>query len=407
MSSPRLVWETFTAAPHRMMMLGGAIQGVLALLWWSIDLLGRYGGMFSAVEWAIPPVWAHQFLMIYTFFTFFIFGFLMTTYPNWMNGEKIPRKLYVPAFLFMISGALLFYPALFAGKGMLAFAAGLLLTGWAISLYALTRVLLRTPHPDKIHPIITTTALLIGWLGAAAWVGWLLSEVDSLLAFSRHAGIWGYLVPILLAVSHKMIPFFSSVVLDHYKIVRPYPALFFMLGCALGHGVLEFSGALSWTWLTDIPLFAMAAWLSWTWGLARCFKVKLLAVLHISFAWFVIAMALYGWQSLSLFLSGAQVFGMAPLHAMAIGYFASMILGMASRVTLGHSGRPLALDTPSWALFLAFQLTVLVRILPDLSGMPASTFYPLAAVLWLVSYGTWFIKYAPIYWRPRVDGRPG
>ncbi|MDP2829117.1 MAG: NnrS family protein [Sulfuricellaceae bacterium] len=407
MPSSRRIWETFTSAPHRMMMLGGAIQGVLALLWWLADLLGRYGGLYAPLNWGIPPVWAHQFLMVYAFFAFFIFGFLMTTYPNWMNGEKIPRQLYVPAFLFMISGALLFYPSLLAGKTMLAVSAGLLLTGWAISLYALMRVLVRTPHPDKVHPTITTAALLIGWLGAAAWLGWLLTGNDSLIAFSRLAGIWGYLAPILLAVSHKMLPFFSSVVLDHYRVVRPYPALFFMLACALGHGALELAGALSWLWLTDIPLFAVATWFSWTWGLARCFKVKLLAVLHLSFAWFVVAMALYGWQSLNLFLTGTQVFGMAPLHTMSIGFFASMILGMASRVTLGHSGRPLALDTPSWALFLAFQLTVIVRILPDLTGMPANIFYPLAAFLWLTSYGTWFFMYAPIYWRPRVDGKPG
>lgn len=207
MPSSRRVWETFTAAPHRMMMLGGAIQGVFALTWWLADLLGRYGGLYAPLSWAIPPVWAHQFLMVYAFFAFFIFGFLMTTYPNWMNGEKIPRQLYVPAFLLMISGALLFYPALIVGKGMLALSAGLLLTGWAISLYALVRVLLRTPHPDKVHPTITTVALLIGWLGAATWLGWLLTGNDSLIAFSRLAGIWGYLVPILLAVSHKMVPF--------------------------------------------------------------------------------------------------------------------------------------------------------------------------------------------------------
>ena len=49
-----------------------------------------------------------------------------------------------------------------------------------------------------------------------------------------------------------------------------------------------------------------------------------------------------------------MLFGLAPLHTFAIGFFASMVLGMASRVTLGHSGRPLVLDNFTWLLFIGF-----------------------------------------------------
>ena len=77
---------------------------------------------------------------------------------------------------------------------------------------------------------------------------------------------------------------------------------------------------------------------------------------------------MYGTQSLLFFASGGElsIFGLAPLHALAIGYFARMVLGMASRVTLGHSGHPLVLDKFSWLLFIGFQAAVLLRILPDL-----------------------------------------
>jgi uncharacterized protein involved in response to NO len=48
------------------------------------------------------------------------------------------------------------------------------------------------------------------------------------------------------------------------------------------------------------------------------------------------------------------------------------------------------------------------RIVPDLTGLlPGTVLYPLAAAIWLASYGPWFVKYAPLYWRPRSDGRPG
>ena len=136
-------------------------------------------------------------------------------------------------------------------------------------------------------------------------------------------------------------------------------------------------------------------------------QARLLAVLHIAFAWLAIALLLYGVNSLALFVSGSAPFGLAPLHALAVGFFASMVLGMASRVTLGHSGGELVADNTTWALFLGFQLAALARIAPDLAGLPATVLYPAAAVIWLACFGPWFARYAPSYWRPRSDGRPG
>lgn len=400
-------WQTFTAAPHRMMMLGGAIQGVLTLLWWLFDLLGRYGGLYAAQAWSIAPVWAHAFLMLYGFFPFFVFGFLMTTYPNWMNGEKIPPRLYIPAFLLLAGGIALFYLGLLAGKALLIAGTTLLLAGWGIALFALLRVLIKANYDDKRHPIVTTFALIMGWLGILSYLIWLASDNAFALAFSRHAGIWWFMLPILLAVCHKMIPFFSSRVLDNYTLVRPYWALYFMLACAVLHGALELAQQAQLLWLADIPLLAFTLYFSYTWGLLRSFGIKLLAVLHVGFAWLSLAMLLYGAQSLTLFVTGSAPFGLAPLHALTIGFFASMILAMASRVTLGHSGRELVADAVTWALFLGFQFTTVARIAPDLFGLPVSLFYPLAAAIWLASYGAWFAKYGPIYWRPRIDQRPG
>lgn len=407
MKNLQKTWHTFTSAPHRMMMLGGAVQGMLTLLWWLFDLLGRYGGLYAAPAWSIAPTWAHAFLMLYGFFPFFIFGFLMTTYPNWMNWEKIPPRFYVPSFLFLASGIALFYLGLVAGKAFLIAGSALLLAGWGIALHALLRVLIRAKYDDKRHPIITTLALGMGWLGILSYLAWLASGHAFALAFARHAGIWWFMLPILLTVSHKMIPFFSSRVLENYRMVRPYWALYAMLACSVLHGALELAQQARLLWLADLPLLAFALYFSYTWGLLRSFSVRLLAVLHVGFAWLSIAMLLYGTQSLTLFFTGSAPFGLAPLHALTIGFFAAMILAMASRVTLGHSGRELAADATTWTLFLGFQLTAMARITPDLSGFPASLFYPLAACIWLVCYGAWFAKYAPIYWRPRIDHRPG
>ena len=159
------VWRTFSAAPHRMMFLFGAVQGLVAIAWWQIELLGRYTPGWLPPAWVIPATWAHGFLMIYGFFPFFIFGFLMTVYPSWMNGTKIPPQRYVPAFLLLAGGMLLFYVGLILGKPLLAAGVALMLGGWGIALYALLDVLITSRHPDKLHPRITTFSLAAGWLG--------------------------------------------------------------------------------------------------------------------------------------------------------------------------------------------------------------------------------------------------
>jgi uncharacterized protein involved in response to NO len=76
-------------------------------------------------------------------------------------------------------------------------------------------------------------------------------------------------------------------------------------------------------------------------------------MLHIGFAWFGLAMALYTLQSLTLCFTGQWLLAKAPLHALSIGYFSAVLMAMSTRVTLGHSGRLLKADSLTWGVFLA------------------------------------------------------
>ena len=91
---------------------------------------------------------------------------------------------------------------------------------------------------------------------------------------------------------------------------------------------------------------------------------------------------------------------------MAIGYFTSVLIAMGTRVTLGHSGRMLKADRLTWAIFLAFQTVATLRITSELPGINLamrSHLYLCAAAVWLICFGIWIYKYAPIYWQDRVD----
>ncbi|MBL0010164.1 MAG: NnrS family protein [Nitrosomonas sp.] len=407
MNIPLTVRDNISAAPHRSLFLAGALQGVLTLLWWVFDLTGRYAIAGSATAWSIAPTWAHAFLMIYGFFPFFIFGFLFTTYPNWMNGDKVKPHEYMATSVLMVLGVVLFYVGLLTHKAIIIAGVELMLVGWGVAVYVLFRILLTTPAQDKRHARVISAALLMGWLGVAAYLFWLVTDSSAVLDFARHAGIWFFLLPIVLTVSHRMIPFFSSRVLDNYEMVRPFWMLWLMLAGIVTHGCLQWLELFAYLWIVDFPLAACAAYLSYHWGFMRSFQVSLLAVLHVSFAWLGVSMALYAVQSLIYLLSGSLLLGLAPLHALGIGFFAGMVLAMASRVTLGHSGRPLELDHFTWLLFLGFQATAVIRILADVVPVIAPILYVAVGFVWLICFVLWAAKYAPIYWRQRVDGKPG
>ena len=403
-------WQIFTAAPHRVMFFGGALQAVAAMLWWLTDLVMRYGTPAYAINWPVAPSAAHAYLLIYGLFPFFMFGFLMTTFPRWMAGKEIPARRYVPAFVLLMLGAVFFYLGLASNKTLLTVSVMLTLCGWTIAWYALLRVLLDTSHRDKRHPIVALITLASGWCGVAAYLIWLLSGQAVWLNFALQAGIWLFLLPEFVTVGHRMIPFFTSSALPQCRVTSADWPWWVILACSVSHGMLQLAGASSWLWLCDTPLSTGALYLSYAWNLRRSLTVPILAVPHIGFAWLGIAALLFTVQSLNLLLSHGEhsLLGLAPLHALTIGCFSTLLIGMATRVTLGHAGLPVNVRRPMWLPLAGLQAVVLLRILADMLPVQWSHWlYLAAATAWLACFLPWVITYLPAYLRPRADGRSG
>lgn len=70
-----------------------------------------------------------------------------------------------------------------------------------------------------------------------------------------------------------------------------------MLACSVLHGLLHLAGFEQYAWISDFLLAVCTFYLSYVWGFARSFSVRLLAVLHIAFAWLGWAMLLFSLQS--------------------------------------------------------------------------------------------------------------
>ena len=398
-----------SAAPHRSMFFGGALQTLAVMLWWLIELATRHGIAGHPINWPIAPAAAHGYLMIYGIFPFFMFGFLMTTYPRWMNGKEILSRHYMTAFVFLMLGGVGFYAGLLTGRYILMTALACTLIGWGVGLYALLRVLLATAPSDKRHAAIILIALVAGWCGEAAFIIWLPTDNPAWLKFSIQGGLWLFLLPVFASVAHRMIPFFTSSALPHLRISRPHWPWWVMLASSVTHALLQLADEPDWLWLSDTLLAVAAFSLTYAWGSRHMLRDPLLGILHSGFAWLGIAMLLFGMQSIAILINpGAVIWGLAPLHALTIGCFATLMIGMATRVTLGHSGLPMKADQPIKLMFVGMQLVAVMRVFADMQPIPANHWlYLAAAAIWLACFAPWALRFMPVYLRKRADGRPG
>jgi uncharacterized protein involved in response to NO len=403
-------WKIFSAAPHRVMFFGGALQIVAVMVWWLVEMLTRYGVIGQPIIWSIMPNAAHTYLMVFGLFPSFIFGFIMTTFPRWMGGKEISAPYYVTAFALLLLGNVSFYIGLATRHSVLVFAVASTLAGWAVGAYALLRVILDTKPSNKRNPIVILIALLMGWCGLFAFLMWLLCGKNLWLQIATQTGIWLFLLPLFVSVGHRMIPTFTISALPNLKMTKPDWPWWVILAGSTVHGLLQIADASAWLWLSDAPLMIAAFYLVYSWRIFQSFKDALVAILHIGIAWLGIAMLLFTVQSATQFFSHDTVFilGLAPLHALTIGCFASLLIGMGTRVTLGHSGLPFKVDMAVKLMFYGIQTDAIVRVLADIVPQQyRQVLYLVAGIIWLASFIPWVWRYLPAYWRVRADGNPG
>jgi len=223
---------------------------------------------------------------------------------------------------------------------------------------------------------------------------------------------------IFVVVAHRMIPFFTEGALPEVSAWHPRALLVVLAALVLSQAPFAAAEALAGGSLPapvaalramiELPGGALLLWLSLRWGLRQSLRVRLLAVLHIGFAWLGVAFTLGGVSHALMALSdGTRSLGLAPLHAFTMGFMGSGLLAMATRVSRGHSGRSLQADNWTWLIFWALQVAVLARVVAALWPAAGTPFTLLAAQFWLAAMGAWALRHGPWYGQPRVDGGAG
>jgi uncharacterized protein involved in response to NO len=402
-------WRVLTAAPHRLAFLCGLASLLASSLWWGLHLLARYTGFpLFALDLAVAPIWSHAFLMLFTVFPTFFLGFLFTTYPRWMNGPLVPRASYVAAPSLLAAATVCWIVGAHAGLVPQLVAVALAAAGLGTALVALLRVLLGARQVVP-HAVVTSAAFAIGIVCAAGYGYGLWAASDFVLHFAVRAALWGFLLPVFFAVCHRMIPFFSQGVVPGYVPWRPIWVLAAVVGLAWLRLLLGTAGALSSLVVVDAALLVLTASCAVRWTSLGARGNPLLWTLYAGYAWLPVAMLLQTVRDASFVVGGEWALGRAPIHALGMGFFGGMLIAMVTRVTMGHSGRPLAMDRAALACFVTAQLAAAARVLSEIATAPMAVQWLLigSIVAWLGAFGLWSAGHAPIYLAPRSDGRPG
>jgi uncharacterized protein involved in response to NO len=405
----RTRWGVFTAAPHRVAFLCGFASLLAASAWWTLHLLARYtGAPLFALDLAIAPIWAHSFLMLFTVFPTFFLGFLFTTYPRWMNGPLVARGAYVTAPLLLTAATATWLVGVHSGRTLQLVAAGLAAAGLVTALAALLRVLVEAQQVVS-HAIVTSIAFAIGIVCTLGFSLGLWRADDAVLHFATRSALWGFLLPVFFAVCHRMIPFFSQGVVPGYVPWRPTWLLVAMVGLAWLRLLAGTAGALDLLPWLDAALFLLSSACALRWTALRSRGNPLLWTLYLAFAWLPVAMLLQFVRDASFSLTGQWALGRAPIHALGMGFFGGMLVAMVTRVTMGHSGRPLAMNRVAFGCFLAVQAAAAARVGSEVVAAPVAIQWLLlgSAALWVGAFLALSREHAPLYVTPRIDGRPG
>jgi uncharacterized protein involved in response to NO len=371
--------------------LAAAIFAVLAMGRWFYYLL-----FLEIWPGSMSPNWWHAHEMIFGFAMPVIAGFLLTAVATWTNLPGTRGWRLQLLFGLWLAARLVLWLA--PQWVVLAWLAEMLF----ISFIA-TELGQRVWARRQWHNMLFLPVLLILMLLDSA--SYLCIERPEMSTQLHYGAVWMITVFIVI-IGGRVIPLFTANRLG--LKIAPLPAWleYLAIGSVIVIGLVtafvaqeEPTGWLVALCLATgvLHLYRLGHWQGW-----KTAGEPLLWSMHLSYA--CIPLALLG-----MALAGTDpIAGKNVIHLLAIGAIGGMIIAMMSRVSLGHTGRPL--DVPRY-LALAFALIFLAAMtraaLPIVAASLTQLSWRLSAALWVIAFSLFLYRYFPLLTRPRVDGKPG
>lgn len=383
----------------RIFFLSAALYAALVMALWSANVMGIFSILGETVK--MPLLLWHAHELLFGFIVAVVAGFLTTAVPVWAGSPRvrgIELKLLFALWL----------------AGRIAISLSSQLPDWLVALIdiaflpAVAVSVARLIIPKKLWKnlgfvplllLIATGNVLIhleimGWTDDTASTGIRLSI--------------GLLILMTVVIGGRVVPFFTSNWLKRHgrpsdtsapSWIAPATILTCLVTIIASAFPLNELVLGVFNYLTGaLILYRLSHWK----GL-QTLSDPLTWVLHLGYA-----LMGAGFIAEGLSFTTDLIPEVLAQHVFTIGGLGVMVLGMMSRIALGHTGRPLTIRTAITVAYFMIVLSLLSRVIPPLL-LP--DFYQLglsiAGTSWIVAWILYLIIYIPILLAPRPDGKAG
>jgi len=348
----------------------------------------------------MPPQYWHAHEMVFGFLPAAIAGFLLTAVPSWTGARGFAG---LPLVILSIVWLL----------GRIAIATAAMLPAWAVAALDLLflpalAVVLAPPllrEKNRNTPMLAVLAVL--WLADVVFLV-AMFRPDPVLASRALRVAIDIVLTLVTVIGGRIVPSFTANALRRRgetpsvtsrkwleTLIVPTMVAVILVDAWRPDSIA--SGVLA-----AVAAGAHALRLS-GWNGLRTRNDAILWVLHIGYAWLPIGFALK-----AFWLLNGSDWAAYWLHAHAVGALGTMILGVMTRVALGHTGRALHVKPSIAVAYLLLSAGALVRVFaPSLVPTAYLPMLTVSGALWTAAFVLFLVVYAPILTSPRADGKPG
>ncbi|MDE0723766.1 MAG: NnrS family protein [Alphaproteobacteria bacterium] len=371
------------------------VQAVFSIVAWGL----MYAGVLKLSSvWENPVLW-HGHEMVFGFAMAVIAGFLLTAAANWTG--RAPLQSWPLAFLagLWIAGRLCMAMSILTPM-QTAIVDSLFIPAVALSLAPM--LIGAGKLKNMAFLVILSLFAVLNILMHLSVLGVIELSAETLLFTAVHIIIF-----LIAVIGGRVLPFFTqngmtqrgrALEVKVYPYVNELSLVLLLATCIYGY-LSAFNGAV----FGVLALLASAVHFArlTQWQGHKTLSVPIVWILHLGYFWLVVGLFLEGLYAL-LGMGSFQ----AALHTLTIGAIGTMILGMMTRVCLGHTGRPITSLKSMVLAYVLLQGAVISRLLGE---MWLVTFYTesilLSGILWATGFGLFILVYFPILISKRPDGK--
>lgn len=366
--------------------LFGALAALLLIGHW----LGALQSGWTPAYFTSSLYW-HGHEMLFGFSLAIIAGFLLTAVRNWTNVQTPYGWTLAGIFVvWLIARILPFIPVV----------PGSLIAVLNLGFPVLVALGIGIPivRSGNYRNLVFIGAMVGFFIANLLVQLQLLGVTENTLMSGLHLALY-LVVLIIVVIGGRVIPFFTERGIGNGVSCTRHPWLekallpltvIWLLCQLLLPGTLAA--------LLSVTLFALQLVRLAGWYQQALWQHPLLWILHAGYGFIVLGFGLQtfaqlGWISSSI-----------ALHAFTVGGIGGLTLGMMARVSLGHTGRPLAVNALMIIAFVCLLLSALVRVSINWLPLPWDTALHISGGLWMLAWLLFVIRYLPILVQPRADG---